>query len=141
DKINMESNQEKYNSYIVKILNEGDCELSSVICKSLCKKFGITDSNARQVLKRAVQSKLIKSSNPISFGKGQFAYSISGTLKISAVIRISKNSRPPLYRLLKQMQLNGGIISFYEGIKATTGVVEPSSTKVSNFDELLKICL
>lgn len=137
----MESNQDKYNEYIVKILKERDCDLSTVICKSLTKKFGITDDNARQVLKRAVHSKLIKSSSPISFGKGQFAYSISGKLKFNAVIRISKNNRPPLYRLLNQMQLNGGIISFYEGIKITTGVIEPSSTKVSSFDELVEICI
>ncbi len=140
-KINIKSSQDKYNNYIVEILKERDCELSSEICKSLNKKFGLSDDNARQVLKRTVQSQVIKSSSPTTFGKGQFAYSISGNLKINAVIRISKNNRPPLYRLLKQMQLNDGIISFYEGIKISVGVIERSSSKVSSFDELLKICL
>lgn len=137
----MAGNQEKYNQYIVQLLRNKDCEVGSVLCKNLCRQFDLTEENARQILNRAVKSNVVKSSSPISFGKGQFAYSLSGNMKLTDVLMISKKNRPPLYRLLWQMWLNEGIISYFEGIKATSSLVERSSTKVSSFDELLSICV
>lgn len=137
----MAGNQEKYNQYIVQFLQKNDCEVGSVLCKNLSQHFGLTEENARKVLNRAATSRVVKSSSPITFGKGQFAYSLSGNMKLSDVLSISKKNRPPLYRLLWQMWLNEGIISYFEGIKATSSLVERSSTKVSSFDELLSICV
>lgn len=108
----------------------------------LKEEFGVTDTNAKKIVQRAVSKKTIKSSSPFTFGKGRYIYfGLKSLLNKEAILRISKIHRPPLFRLISLLDVNDGIISAYEGLKVTASPIEKSSTKVSNLKELLQILL
>jgi hypothetical protein len=114
--------------------------LSSKIISDLVHHFKITDLNARKIVQRAAASKIIQSSAPITFGKGQFAYSSPGKYLGKEVIKeLAKDTRPPLYRLLEVMDQGDGIISYYEALKITSSPLKGSSSKVNSLDELLSL--
>lgn len=132
--------QEKYNDFLQKLLDKRLFDSSGNLTKELCAKFSVSSPNARKILTRAVESRAIKSSHPYTFGKGQFIYLIEGSvLDLVAVMTITKTSRPPIYRLLKVIELNEGIISYYDALKITASPLEEGLTKVASLDNILSL--
>ncbi|MDT0691255.1 hypothetical protein RM549_15775 [Salegentibacter sp. F188] len=132
--------QDKYNSLLNEKLKKTLFDTSSNLCQALSEKFDISTQNARQVIKRAVATKAIKSSAPYTFGKNQYIYIYNKhELLIDNIKEICKISRPPIYRLLDLIDLNNGIVSYYEGLKITSSPVEESTTKVSTLQDILNL--
>lgn len=132
--------QDKYSSYLNKVLEDRLCESGSELSKVLVQEFKITDVNARKIISRAADNKVIRSSRPYTFGKGQFIYLFNEqSLDASMIKRICKNSRPPLYRLLQYMDANHGIISYFEALKITASPDKESSTKVQSLGDMVKL--
>lgn len=135
-----DSEQDKYNAYILEVLSEKLFESGGELNELLSSKFQINDAYARKILSRAVKSKIIKSSRPYTFGKGQYIYLLpSQELDIASIINICKKHRPPIYRLLSYLNANNGIISYYEAMKITASPDAPSSTKVQTLRDILKL--
>ena len=132
--------QESYNDYLSDYLEKKIYESGKVLNQILVDRFRVTPENARQILKRAVSKRIIKSSKPYTFGKGQFAYIYNGhELDRTNIKSLSKQNRPPIYRLLEMMDLNNGIISYYEAMKITASPLVMDSTKVSSLDSILRL--
>jgi hypothetical protein len=104
--------------------------------KILQDKFGLKPDHARKVVQRAVDKNIIYSSAPVSFGNGQYIYSL-GSLNIQMIKRISKKNRPPLYRLISLLEKNNGVISFYEGLKITASPLDKSKTKMDYLNNII----
>ena len=131
-KTKQSSLQDKYNSFLNEVLKERLFESAINLNKLLVDTFSVSTDNARQIVKRAVVKKAIKSSSPYTFGKKQYIYIYNEyELEKSSIKTITEKSRPPIFRLLKLMDQNSGIISYYEGLKITASPLENSSTKVS----------
>jgi hypothetical protein len=132
--------QDKYSSYLNKVLEDKLCESGSELGKMLIKEFKITDVYARKIISRAADNKVIRSSRPYTFGKGQFIYLFNEqSLDASKIKRICENSRPPLYRLLEYMDANHGIISYFEALKITASPDKERSTKVQSLGDMVKL--
>ncbi|MEP3209543.1 MAG: hypothetical protein ABJN95_10160 [Maribacter sp.] len=132
--------QEKYNFFLSDYLEKNLFETGINLNQKLVENFNVSIDNARQIVKRAVSRKAIKSSAPYTFGKKQYIYIFNGfDLDKSSIKSISKKNRPPIFRLLEMMDLNGGIISYYEALKITASPLEESSTKVSSLDDILNL--
>ncbi len=139
-KIALIPEQQKYNNFIVEILSKQLFKSGSELRLLLVEKFGVTDSNARKIIARSAMSRDIKSSSPYTFGNGQFIYLFQQQdLTVEMIMTICHKKRPPLYRLLKMMKSNNGIISYYEGLKITASPDEGSSTKVNTIADILKV--
>lgn len=104
--------------------------------KILQDTFGLKPDHARKLVQRAVDKKVIYSSAPVSFGNGQYIYSL-GRLDIQMIKRISKKNRPPLYRLISLLEKNNGVISFYEGLKITASPLDKSKTKMDYLNNII----
>src|SRR5687768_11559285 len=132
------SNQDAYNAFLNSVLEEKLFESAIELHEMLVEKFNVSATNARQIVKRAVASKSIKSSAPYTFGKGQFVYIYNEhDFGKGGIKKIAEKSRPPIYRLLELMDQNGGIISYYEALKIASAPLEESSTKVVSLDDIL----
>jgi hypothetical protein len=135
-----QSFQDKYNSFLNKVLSERLFESGINLNQMLIESFKVSSDNARQIIKRSVAQKAIKSSFPYTFGKGQYIYLFNDyELGKSSIKAITKASRPPIYRLFQLMDRNNGIISYYEGLKITASPLENSSTKVSTLEDILNL--
>lgn len=136
------SNQEKYNKYLAEVLDDKLFESAMDIHINLINKFSVTAANARKIVSRAVAQKAIKSSEPYTFGKGQYVYIRNGyDFGKDGVKDITKKSRPPIYRLLELMDQNDGIVSYFEGLKITAAPLEESSTKVVSLDDIITLLM
>ena len=134
------SEQQKYNDFISAILAVQLFKSGSELRLLLVEQFGVSDSNARKIIARAATTRNIKSSRPYTFGNGQFIYLLQEQdLSVEMIMAICRRKRPPLYRLLKVMKSNNGIISHYEGLKITASPDEGSSTKVNTLVDMVKI--
>lgn len=139
-KSNLKSAQEKYNLFLGGYLKQQLFDSGINLNQKLVDKFNISPDNARQILRRAVSQKAIKSSAPYTFGKKQYVYIFNDSILDKKIIKsISEKNRPPIFRLLEVMDTNGGIISYYEGLKITASPLEESSTKVSTLDDILNL--
>lgn len=138
--LNKQSAQQKYNLFLSEYLEKRLFESGINLNQKLVEKFKISTENSRQILKRAVAQKAIKSSAPYTFGKKQYIYIFNDSdLNKSSIKSITKKNRPPIFRLLEAMDNNDGIISYYEGLKITASLLEESSTKVSTLDDILNL--
>jgi hypothetical protein len=134
--------QEKYNKFLADLLEQKLFESAMEIHASLITAFSVTPENARKIVGRAVTQKAIKSSDPYTFGKGQYVYICNGyDFGKDGVKDIAEKSRPPIYRLLELMDQNHGIISYYEGLKITASPLEESSTKIVSLDDILTLLM
>lgn len=133
--------QKKFNHFIKKTFSKGSKFISGgEINKILQNEFEIKEGYARQIIRRAVKSGVINSSKPISFDKGQYIYfNQNNSLNIDVLEDISKKYRPPLYRLIKMLKINDGIISYYEALKITSSPLDKHKTKKSHLDDQLDI--
>lgn len=134
--------QEKYNTFLSKLLEEKLFEPAMEVNATLVKTFNVTSQYARKILERAVAQKAIKSSAPYTFGKGQYVYIYNEyDFGKDGVKKIAEKSRPPIYRLLELMDQNKGIISYYEALKITSAPLQESSTKVVSLDDILTLLM
>lgn len=132
--------QEKYNVFLYNILQLNLFKSGSELIKMLVNEFGVSETYARKILSRSLNAKVITSSKPYTFGKGQFIYLFKGQeLDVKRIKEICENARPPIYRLLEFMDNNGGVISYYEAMKITASPEKMSSTKVQSLNDILKI--
>jgi hypothetical protein len=132
--------QEKYNSFLSRILSERLYETGIALNKLIAKEFGVTDSYARVILKRAADGNVIETTWPYTFGKKQLVYLAKGQfLNADRVMDICRNNRPPIFRLLKYMSEGNGIISYYDAMKIAATPLEESSTKVNSLGDILKL--
>lgn len=101
-------------------------------------KFSVNNIYARKLLERSVKKRCIKSSAPLSFGKGQFVYfSKKEKLNKEIIKKIAFKFRPPLFRLLECIDKNEGIISYYEALKITASPINRQSSKIDLLDDLI----
>ena len=112
--------------------------LAGQLADELRSRFRISDVNARKVVQRAALKRIMNSSSPLTFGKGQFLYyGGGGTLDRFRIMSAAKLSRPPLYRLLSVMEMQGGIISHFEAMKVASCPVIQGKTKASSLSEVI----
>jgi hypothetical protein len=139
--LNMKTkSKNEHDRFLVDYLGEKKFLVSGEIGTALSSKFGVTDVYARKIIERAVTKGFIKSSSPITFGKGQYAYfSVHEKLTLDTIKKIAKQYRPPLYRLIESLLLNSGIISYYEAIKITCTPVHRSSSKIDDLADLVEL--
>lgn len=131
------TNQEQFNAFLISVLKKGFCKSGIELNEALVGEFGVTPQYARQILKRSVEKERIKSSAPHMFGTGQYVYFLSKeNLNLSNVLKICKKYRPPIYRLLELMQMNGGIVSIYEALKITSTPIKKNSAKISLLSDI-----
>ena len=104
----------------------------------LIRTFNITPDNSRKLIQRKAESKLIGSTKPLTFGYGQFYY-YDPQFKPSReeIKELLKERRPPVYRLLQLLDITGGAISFYEGLKITSSPDESANSKVSFLKDII----
>lgn len=132
--------QDNYNTFLSVLLHEHLFLSAKDVHEKLIAKFSVTPDNARKIVGRAVAKSIITSSKPSTFGNGQFIYYCNTyLLDIEAVKKIVEKSRPPIYRLIVLLQLNDGIVSYYEALKITAAPNEDNSTKISSLDDILKV--
>ncbi|NMA31771.1 MAG: hypothetical protein GX941_08225, partial [Candidatus Methanofastidiosa archaeon] len=133
------SSLNKYDKFLINIFSDGTKYFAGKgLSDLLQKEFNITADNSRKIIQRAVAKGVIQSSSPLTFGKGQYIYfGKNKKLNKKIVIEITKQYRPPVYRLLSLLDLNEGILSYYEALKVTSSPLEKSSTKVSTLEEII----
>lgn len=136
------ANLNKYEIFILKSLDNKSVKVSNELCQLLEDNFKIKNSNARKIIQRATEKGIIKSSSPLTFGKGQFAYHKSNVNLTKERIKIvSKKHRPILYRLLVALDINNGILSYYEALKVTASPLTNGVSKVDYLDDLISLLL
>ncbi|MEH6681677.1 MAG: hypothetical protein V7724_14100 [Sediminicola sp.] len=134
------ANINKYESFILKSLEDKKVLVSSDLCQLLEDTFKIKSSYARKIIQRATHKWLIKSSYPLTFGKGQFAYYRPNVnLTRERIKIICKKHRPSLYRLLHALEINKGIISYYEALKITASPLVNGFSKVDYLDNVISL--
>lgn len=129
----------KYENFLRNIFSDTSMYLiGEELSDLLQKEFSISDDNCRKIIQRAVIKGVIKSSSPLTFGKKRFVY-FGENIKLNkeTVKRITKQYRPPVYRLLSLLDINEGILSYYEALKITSSPLDESSTKVSTLVEII----
>lgn len=136
----------KYEQFLQSVFSSlSTCKSGQELNQLLMEKFNIKPVSARKIIQRATEKGVIKSSDPITFGKNQFIYfNPRSNLNIHKIMKLSKKYRPPLYRLLSLIELNGGIVSYFEASKVTASPrnskkMKESKTKVSSLQDLLYI--
>ncbi|NQX67326.1 hypothetical protein HQN90_14490 [Paenibacillus alba] len=102
------------------------------------KKFGVTAVHARKIIQRAVEDHVIKSSAPVTFGKGQYVYCYyKSVLHKRYILEIAEKERPPVFRLLTAIEKCNGVISFYEALKITASPLDGTKTKMDTLSNIL----
>lgn len=130
----------QYDDYLYNLLQAKKFQVGKELCDSLSEKFAVTNVYARKIVERAVSKGILKSSSPLTFGKGQFVYFLKpDKLTKDTIKQIAKRYRPPLFRLIECLDMNDGIISYYEAMKITASPVEKGSSKVDMLDDLIEL--
>jgi hypothetical protein len=128
----------KYETYIQELIKTNTYMLGTEINTALQKKFSVNSGAARKALQRVVDSNVIKSSHPLTFGYNQYAYLLKTQhLSKEIVLKIAETHRPPLFRILVSLDLNGGIISKYEAQKIAATPIKPGITKADSLQKLI----
>ena len=63
-----------YDDFLSDLLSRERVLAGTDLVTRLCENFALKEPNARKILQRAVDNHVIKSSRPITFGKGQYIY-------------------------------------------------------------------
>lgn len=132
------SKTETYNAFIREYVKSVKFIAGKDLTQKLQEQFGMTSVLARKTLSRAVEKLVIKSSSPVTFGNGQFVYMpIGKSLDREMIIKITERHRPPLFRILKLMEANKGIISYYEILKVAGAALDGEKTKTDTLEKLI----
>lgn len=131
----------KYNTYIREVFSDKNVfKVGNELNNMLQNEFGINAPNARKIISRACDARIIVSSKPVTFGNGQYAYfSKAASLNTNIVKEITRENRPPVYHLLNLLESSNGIISYYEGLKITASPIRKEKGKSNTLDEILKM--
>jgi hypothetical protein len=128
----------KYEVYITSILKRQKFITGKELVRLLIETFSIKDDNARKIIQRTVSEGIIKSSSPLTFGNGQFAYLLPKVLlTYDVVMQICQANRPPLYRLMAALEQNEGVLSYLEALKVSASPDEQTSSKVKTLNQLI----
>lgn len=124
------SKTSKWDAVIKEIFSEKETFISATELNDLlCKRFPIKRDYARQIIKRATDKKLIKSSDPFKFKNGQYVYmGNNDRFNLETLIKICKTYKPSMYRVLSLLNKEDRILSYYEARKA-------AATPVDNLDK------
>lgn len=80
----------------------------------------------------------METSKPVSFGKNTYAYYPQGKKIIfDELIGLTRNRRPPLFRLLSAIKACKGVLSYYEALKICSTPLKKSKSKTPLLDELI----
>lgn len=135
-------NQElSWEATIQKHFSQGDIFLAATeLVDFLSEELSISRVYARQLIKRAVDKKLIKNSHPFKFRNNQYVYMAPNKhLNLDTLIQLSKDYKPSMYRALVLLRKEGNILSFYEARKAAATPVENIERyKLTKLDEEIK---
>ena len=95
------TNLNKYENFILESLEDNNVQVSNELCQLLESSFNVSNSYARKIIQRATKKGIIKSSKPLTLGKGQYAYcrkNINFTKKIIDSLKLpDKNKRHYFY--------------------------------------------
>ena len=128
----------KHEDFLTSLFRETQFILGQEINQAVEDYFQITRDAAKKIVQRAVKKGVINSSAPLSFGKGQYAYFPRHTnLTKSVFYKITKSNRPSLYRLMNQIEVNGGVISYFDALRITGAPISKGTTKVKTLNELI----
>lgn len=127
-----------YESFIIKCFKESEYILGKELNDALRQKFQFTSAGyERKILQRAVENNIISSSEPLTFGNGQFVYLKKGTfLNKEMVLNITKVNRPGLYRILRVLDINRGIMSKHEALKLAAAPLDYGKTKSDSIEKI-----
>jgi hypothetical protein len=130
----------KHEQYIVGLLEQRDYLIGKDLNQELRSCFAdITPGNERKILQRAVKAKLIMSSDPVTFGNGQYVYfHPSKKLNKDMILQIAKVHRQAMYRVMCMIDYNDGVLSKYEAIKFGACPLDPSKTKNDSVDKIIE---
>ncbi|WP_276133047.1 hypothetical protein [Polluticoccus soli] len=132
--------QLRFNEFLIAVIRKTAFASGSQLSELLVSQFQISSEYARKIVQRASTAKILKSSKPYTFGKGQYIYVLpNNELEYDQVMEICKRSKPPMYRLMASIRKNSGIVSKYDAIKITGAPKGKSSTKVETIDDILKL--
>jgi len=127
-----------YNAFLRDQILITNTALGSVLAQALMTEFGVKADHARKLLERATEKGIMKSSKPLTFGKGKYLYlNPDWYFTLNLIKENSISTRPTLYRLLDLLDLNVGVVSYYEALKLTASPEEKTSTKVSLLKDML----
>jgi hypothetical protein len=140
--MNNNNEQQRFNDFLVEHLKKTAFASGGQLSDHLASAFQVSPEYARKIVQRAANTKILKSSKPYSFGKGQFIYVLpNNELEFAHVMQICEHSKPPMYRLMASMIDNNGIISKYDAFKIAGTPKGKSSTKVETVDDIIKLLL
>lgn len=133
------SNQQHPDEYLTNLfVKHNRIYLGDELKEKLVNNFGKSSVAARKILERFAEKGQIQTSNPISFGRGTFAYySLQKSITFDDLLGITRGRRPPLFRLLSAIKKSGGILSYYEALKITSAPLVKSKTKTIGLDNLI----
>ncbi len=107
--------------------------------QKLVDNLGKSPDNARKIVGRFVAKGFVTTSKPFSFGKNTFAYyPIDHKLTFDELIGLTRNRRPPLFRLLSAIKACKGILSYYEALKVCSTPLVASKSKTLSLDQIIK---
>ncbi|MGQ7945069.1 hypothetical protein [Flavobacterium sp. WC2509] len=133
-------NKNQYDKYVIELLKIKKFQVSKELCDLLTENFLVTNVYARKIIERVVNKGIVKSSSPLTFGKGQFVYFLDPEkLTKDTIKQIAKKYRPPLYRLIESLDINNGVISYYEALKITASPLLKGNSKNDLLDDLIEL--
>jgi hypothetical protein len=129
----------KYDEFLLEQVRLSSGALGQHLRSALESKFQIKPDNARKIVERASGDNVLKSSDPLTFGKGQFLYlDANKKFSLKRIQDFSRAERPPLFRLIVLLEMNGGVVSIFEALKVTSSPNEKTSTKVSLLSDMVR---
>jgi hypothetical protein len=127
----------QYRKLIEAIIDKSDFALGSELSSALQNKFGVKPDNARKIVERAAEDQIIKAS-PISFGKKQLAYiNVNDRFTKNLVLKIAKQTRPSLYRLITLLDQHDGCLPMHEAMKTCATPINVENAKSDSIRKLL----
>lgn len=134
------SNQLNPEEYLLSLFSKHNrIYLGDELKEKLVSNLGKTPAAARKIIERFAGKGLVKSSSPVSFGRGTFAYyALNKVVTFEDLLGITQTKRKQLFRLLSAIKACGGILSYYEALKISAAPLLPSKTKTTGLDQLVR---
>lgn len=129
----------EYDKYISGLLLDAEYLLGKDLNDLVKQKFKTKNGYERKLVQRAADSKIIYSSDPVSFGNGQFVYLHPDKyLNKEMVLKITKTHRPSLYRIIKMLDDCDGVLPLYEALKLSASPLDKEKNKSDSIEKLLE---
>lgn len=129
----------EYVKYITELFKDTDYILGKDLNDLVKKKFKPKSGYERKIVQRAVETGIIISSSPVTFGNGQFAYlHPEKHLNKEMILKIAKENRPALYRIITMMDYYDGILPFHEALKLAAAPLDIGKNKSDSIEKLIE---